>query len=283
MSDSEEEEVLIGEFAVADSESLENLNNHELAKYLIQHAKPEELFNCLLKQKDVNKTARGSLRELQKEMTGEDSEDEDEESYNYTSWKEYIDHYADVRGEKGISVTTKLVEKVKTEFGDTVTKKQINNYIEKKGYKKKSGRSKKKSPKQSSPKRSKSKSPSPKPKKRSKKKKKMTDAEKKKQMKALESSSEDSEFGRAVIKSKMYGIEDISPPGSNLYPNLLNVKRDFTIGFGKRSTTKGKKPRTKRRRGSLKKTVTKQRSVKNDKTHGPTFDYLNLDKIKAAW
>jgi len=74
------EEALIGDFQIRDSEALEQLDNHELAKYLIKQSLPSEMLACLEKQNDLSKSSNGraALQELKRYVNDEDEEDEEE-------------------------------------------------------------------------------------------------------------------------------------------------------------------------------------------------------------
>lgn len=75
------EEALIGDFQIRDSEALEQLDNHELAKYLIKQSLPSEMLACLEKQNDLSKSSNGraALQELKRYVN---DEDEDVEEYD---------------------------------------------------------------------------------------------------------------------------------------------------------------------------------------------------------
>jgi hypothetical protein len=297
--DFDDEEALIGDFQFKKSEALEDLNNHDLAKYLIKHSQPEEMLACLQKQ-SKSPAARAALVELQEFVGGDENDDEVEE-----------DDFEIEEVEKKSSPKKRRSKKKKKKKKKTTqtTSDEINEYLEVK--KKRSKERSKKKGKPCKPNAEKEADPNyecnpetgrwrkvkKRPDKKKKKSPKRLRSSKKKSPKKLDfsevskevkeyknllkaiknqtpgdgvyglledklneladiidaavgsgASDQLSKFGKVVIKSKIYGIEDISPPGASMYPNLSNVKRDFTIGFGsKRSKRKRKTKRSKRK------------------------------------
>lgn len=67
-NENDDQALYINDFNEPESEYLENLSNQELAKYLVKHALPEEMLECLKSQNDIYNTEEGKrqLLELEK-------------------------------------------------------------------------------------------------------------------------------------------------------------------------------------------------------------------------
>lgn len=86
----DDKEVLVGDIKVADIETLNQLDNNELVQYLIKHANPEQMLECLGSQNDIAKSPEGkqALRELEKQLEGGK---EDEDDFNLDEDEEDIE------------------------------------------------------------------------------------------------------------------------------------------------------------------------------------------------
>lgn len=144
------EEVLETDFQFKDIESLEQLDNSQLAQYLIKHATPEEILQCLRNQNEISSTSEGrrALAELERELKKEytlpaEEEDEDDEDElvvlpkkksppkSQADWKKYVRCYEDLMvniKKKGLS-PKKLRSEIKDTLGVDVKETEIKEYV----------------------------------------------------------------------------------------------------------------------------------------------------------
>jgi len=136
----EVEEALIGNFQIRDTEALEDLDNHELASYLIKQSTPSLMLACLKKQNDLDKSpsGRAALQELQqyvnrdKDLGGNlefdnlesESEDESESESedDEDDWKKSVrERDQDIVGTLSLK---KFKKEIETEVGHKIDDKE---------------------------------------------------------------------------------------------------------------------------------------------------------------